>query len=85
MTYLPETQIELTQEQINQIEHLVANHNKGGLKLNTRVIYQLWPQFFGVKKVPNGCGACHRTDLLNFVNQYKELNNIGKIVIKNND
>jgi hypothetical protein len=85
MNYLPENQIELTKEQADAIEYLVAHHNIGGLKLNTRVIYQLWQQFFGVRKVPNGCGACHRTDLLNFVNQYNELKNIDKIVIKNND
>ena len=84
MNYLPQDPIELTTEENSKIEYLVANHNKGNMKLNTRVIYQLWPQFFGIKKVPNGCGACHRNDLLNFVNQYKELNNIGKIIIKNN-
>jgi len=82
MNHIPKEPIELTTEQLAQIDYLDQFKNRGNMKLNTRVVYQLWLPFFGVRKAPNGCGACMRTDLLNFITKYNELNNIGLIKVK---
>lgn len=85
MNYIPKEPIELTSEQLAQITYLEEFKNRGNMKLNTKIVYQLWYSFFGVRKAPNGCGSCMRTDLYNFITQYNELNNVGLIKVKSEE
>ena len=65
--------IKVTQEEFDKVENLVKHFGTKGRTLHTKIIYQLWPQLFGVKKRPNGCGACLRTDARTFIEAWKKL------------
>ena len=66
--------IEVNAQQVEQIETLRKKVNmRGGSKMQTRVIYELWPQLFGIRRVPNGCNKCAVNDVKAFIAKYDEL------------
>jgi len=74
--------IQVTAEQAAQIEEIRAKSRiRGGVRINTIIIYQLWPLLFGVSKKPNGCNSCLRADLNAFMTKWDHLKNHGELEI----
>lgn len=75
--------IEVTQQELQEIRELELKVNKvgGGVKINARVIYNLWPQLFQTRKVPNGCGKCMRNDIRAFLDRFAEEETLGNVKI----
>ena len=71
--------IEITQRQQQMVEELREKQNLRGIKINTRIVYELWPLFFGVKRRPNGCNACLRADMNQLLTKYDHFANEGDI------
>lgn len=66
--------IQVTQEQADKVAELKAKaHIKGGVRINTIIIYELWPLLFGIRKKPNGCNSCLRNDMRTFLTQWDKL------------
>ena len=74
--------IQITKRQLAMVEELRERYTvRGNIKLNTRIVYELWQPFFGVRKRPNGCNACLRADMNQFMTKYDQLSNEGQIEV----
>ena len=73
--------IEITPRQLQMVRDLELLQNTRGRTINTRVVYELWPLMYGVKKRPNGCNACLRADLNKFITDFKKLEQEGNVTI----
>ena len=73
--------IEVTSRQLQMVRDLELMQNIRGRTINTRIIYELWPQLYGVKKRPNGCNACLRSDMGKFLTYFKKLEEAGDIEV----
>jgi hypothetical protein len=67
------TPIQITQAQFDMATTVVALANMRGKRINTKIVYELWPKLFGLRKVSNGCNACSLADLGNFAMAWKAL------------
>ena len=74
--------IQITSRQQEMVQELKERHNIRGIKLNTRIVYELWPKLFGVRKKPNGCNACLRADMNNFLQKFDQLQQAGQIELR---
>ncbi len=65
----------ITKQEHEQVIALLDGHKLKGRTVQTKIIYDLWQRMFGIRKRPNGCGACMKTDLNNFVTKWNEIQN----------
>ena len=73
--------IQITERQEQMVAELKERYQWRNISLNTRIVYELWPQLFGVKKRPNGCNACLRADLNAFFQKWDQLAREGEIEV----
>ena len=73
--------IQVTQRQEEMVAELMEKRRMRGVKINTRILYELWPQLFGIKKRPNGCNACLRADMNQFLTKWEQLAKDGEIEV----
>ncbi len=71
--------IQITERQSKLLEELRSRRLIRGIKMNTRIVYELWPALFGVAKKPNGCNACLRSDMNQFFTKIEQLEAQGEI------
>lgn len=71
----------ITTRQQKLVEELRRNRQMRGIRMNTRVLYELWPQLFGTRKQPNGCNQCLRNDMNKFFTEYEKLEAQGDIEV----
>ena len=74
----------LTQEEYDSARVTVSKAGTRNQMINSKVIYVLWQKFFGMRKAPNGCPSCMRTDLTNFASAWRIKEEMGLIEIVNN-
>lgn len=84
MKGLVEGQVLLTQEEYDLARTAVSKAGTRNQTINTKIIYALWQKFFGIRKAPNGCGACMKTDLTNFASAWRIKEEQGLIEIAKN-
>ena len=77
--------IEVTSIEIQKVYTLESEQRIRGRRINTRIVYELWPRMFGVRKVPNGCGACQKSDMNVFLTHCKKLKENDLITVKTNE
>jgi hypothetical protein len=84
MKGLVEGPVFLTQEEYDSAKVTVSKAGTRNQMINSKIIYVLWQKFFGIRKAPNGCGACMRTDLTNFASAWRIKEEQGLIEIEKN-
>jgi hypothetical protein len=75
----------LTQQEYDLAKVAVGKAGTRNQMINTKIIYGIWQKFFGVRKAPNGCPSCMRTDLTNFASAWKLKEEQGLIEIAENN
>lgn len=76
--------VSLTQEQYDSARLTVSKAGTRNQMINSKIIYVLWQNFFGIRKAPNGCPSCMRTDLTNFASAWRIKEEMGLLQIVNN-
>jgi len=84
MKGLVEGQVFLTQAEYDEARIAVSKAGTRNQMINSRIIYVLWQKFFGIRKAPNGCPSCMRTDLTNFASAWRIKEEMGLIEIEKN-
>jgi len=84
MKGLVEGQVFLTQAEYDEARITVSKAGTRNQMINSRIIYVLWQKFFGIRKAPNGCPSCMRTDLTNFASAWRIKEEMGLIEIEKN-
>lgn len=72
----------VTKPEFDKVQDLRKVANIRGKHINTRIVYELWHKLFGVKKVPNGCSNCLKTDLRTFLTKWIQLEEAGEIQLE---